>query len=120
MQRTYLNAKIHRATVTKADLDYEGSVTIDQSLMESANIQAYEAVHIWDVTNGQRIQTYAIPGLPGSGEIQINGGAAHLVQAGHVVVIASFVTLTADEAKSHKPRKVFVDGANRITETVIG
>lgn len=115
MQRRYLHAKIHRATVTEANLGYEGSVTIDQSLMETADIRPYEAVHIWDVTNGARIETYAIPGKPGSGTICINGGAAHLITAGDLVVIANFVDLTADEAKSHQPRKIFVDEKNRIT-----
>ncbi len=116
MKRTYLHAKIHRASVTRADLDYEGSITIDQSLMEAADIRPYEMVHVWDVTNGARITTYAIPGRPLSGEIGINGGAAHLVKAGDLVVIASFVELAPEETKTHQPRKVFVDADNRVTK----
>lgn len=114
MMRTYLHAKIHRATVTEANLGYEGSVTIDQSLMEAADIQPYEAVHIWDVTNGARIETYAIAGKPGSGVICINGGAAHLMKAGDLVVIANFVSLNPEEVKTHQPRKIFVDAQNCI------
>lgn len=114
MKRSYLHAKIHRATVTYADLDYEGSITIDQSLMEAADIRPYEMVHVWDVTNGERIITYAIPGKPASGVIGINGGAAHRIKAGDLVVIASFVELAPEEARSHEPRKIFVDAQNRI------
>ncbi|PIR20687.1 MAG: aspartate 1-decarboxylase [Deltaproteobacteria bacterium CG11_big_fil_rev_8_21_14_0_20_47_16] len=119
MTRTYLHAKIHRATVTDANPDYEGSVTIDQSLLEAADIRPYEAVHIWDVTNGERIVTYAIPGRPNTGVIAINGGAAHKIVRGDLVVIASFVELSAEESRQHKPRKIFVDDANRIRQTVI-
>lgn len=115
MKRNYLHAKIHRATVTYADLDYEGSITIDQSLMEAADIQPYEMVHVWDVTNGERITTYAIPGKPASGVIGINGGAAHRVKLGDIVVIASFVDLSPEEVRTHHPRKVFVDSENKIT-----
>ncbi len=118
MKRTYLHAKIHRATVTYADLDYEGSITIDQSLMEAADIRPYEMVHVWDVTNGERITTYAIPGKPASGVVGINGGAAHRIKSGNVVVIASFVDLAPEEVSGHHPRKVFVDSANHITQTV--
>lgn len=115
MNRTYLHTKIHRATVTYADLNYEGSITIDQSLMEAADIRPYEMVHVWDVTNGERITTYAIPGKPASGVIGINGGAAHRVKLGDIVVIASFVELSPEEARAHHPRKVFVDSENKIT-----
>lgn len=118
MKRTYLHAKIHRATVTRADLGYEGSITIDQVLMEAADIRPYEMVHVWDVTNGARITTYAIPGRPSSGEIGINGGAAHQIKVGDLVVIASFVELTSDDVRDHQPRKVFVDAENRVTPIV--
>lgn len=118
MKRTYLHAKIHRATVTRADLDYEGSISIDQSLMEAADIRPYEMVHVWDVTNGERITTYAIPGHPLSGEIGINGGAAHRIKTGDLVVIASFVELASEEVRDHEPRKIFVDAANRIKTLV--
>jgi aspartate 1-decarboxylase len=114
MQRSFLHAKIHRATVTYADPEYEGSITIDQSLMEAADIHPYEMVHVWDVTNGERITTYAIPGKPASGVIGINGGAAHRIRPGDVVVIACFVDLSPEEVRAHQPRKVFVDSANRI------
>lgn len=116
MKRTYLHAKIHRATVTRADLDYEGSITIDQALMEAADIRPYEMVHVWDVTNGARITTYAIPGRPSSGEIGINGGAAHQIKSGDLVVIANFVELAPEEVAAHHPRKVFVDAENRVTQ----
>ncbi len=115
MNRTYLHAKIHRATVTYADPDYEGSITIDQSLMEAADIRPYEMVHVWDVTNGERLTTYAIPGKPASGVIGINGGAARWIKQGDKVVIASFVELSPEEGCVHHPRKVFVDSENRVT-----
>jgi aspartate 1-decarboxylase len=107
--------KIHRATVTQADLDYEGSVTIDSDLLEAAGILEHEEVHIWDVTNGNRLATYALVGPAGSGVVCINGAAAHLVHPGDVVILATFGDLDADEVTGHSPRVVFVDEHNRIT-----
>jgi aspartate 1-decarboxylase len=111
-----LGGKIHRATVTAADLEYEGSVTIDADLLEAAGILANEAVEIWDATNGSRLTTYAIPGPSGSGVVCVNGAAAHLVAPGDLVIIASFVTLNDAEAHMWEPYVVFVDAQNRIRE----
>jgi aspartate 1-decarboxylase len=110
-----LKSKIHRATVTAADLDYEGSITIDAELLEAADIQPYEFVHVWNVSNGARIETYVMRGEPGSGVICINGAAAHLFQPGELVIIASTCQLSREELATHRPRLVFVDSANRIT-----
>lgn len=117
MFRTMLKSKIHRATVTMADLHYEGSVTIDTNLMKAANLITHEHVHIWDVTNGSRFETYVIPGAKGSGVIQINGAAAHLAKKGDHVIITSFSHFNPKEAKTHKPKIVFVDEKNRIKRT---
>jgi aspartate 1-decarboxylase len=108
-------AKIHRATVTQADLDYEGSITIDADLLDAAGIVAHEEVHIWDVTNGSRLATYALEGPRGSGVICINGAAAHLVSVGDVVILATFGELEDAEARGHRPTVVFVDGDNRVS-----
>jgi aspartate 1-decarboxylase len=116
MRRTFFNAKIHRATVTHADLDYEGSVSIDEDLLEAAGIWEYEAVHIWNITRGTRIQTYAIKGERGSGVICINGAAAHLNKPGDLVIIATFAELEEADARHHKPNVVLVDRQNRIVE----
>lgn len=115
MRRRMFLAKIHRATVTQADLDYEGSVTIDVDLLEAAGILAHEEVHIWDVTNGNRLATYALEGPSGSGVICINGAAAHLVNPGDLVIIATFGEMDDAEARDHQPTVVFVDEANRIS-----
>jgi aspartate 1-decarboxylase len=109
-------SKIHRATVTVADVDYEGSVTIDQDLLDAAGILEWEEVHIWDVTNGNRLATYAISGPRGSGVIGINGAAAHLVHPGDIVILATFVELSDAEAREHQPTAVFVDEQNRVKE----
>jgi len=114
--RTMLKSKIHRATVTEANLEYEGSVTIDEDLLRAADILPYEQVDIYDCTNGSRIHTYAIPGEPGSGEICVNGAAAHRVKPHDVVIIASYVQVDDAEARGWKARRVFVDGKNRIRE----
>jgi aspartate 1-decarboxylase len=111
-----LGGKIHRATVTAADLDYEGSVTVDQDLLDAAGILGGEAVEIWDVTNAARLTTYALAGRRGSGVVCVNGAAAHLVHAGDLVIIASFVSLDDAEARLWGPRAVFVDSANRVVE----
>lgn len=114
MRRTFFKAKIHRATVTHADLDYEGSVTIDEDLMDAAGIWDYEAVHIWNITRGTRLQTYAIKGPRGSGVICINGAAAHLNKPGDMVILATFAELEEAEARDHVPTVVLVDRENRI------
>src|SRR4051794_5654573 len=111
-----MKSKIHRATVTEADLDYVGSVTVDVDLLEAANLLPGELVHIVDVTNGARLETYTIPGERGSGVIGINGAAAHLVHPGDLVILIGYGLMDEAEAKSHLPRVVHVDGANRIVE----
>ena len=115
LYRKMLGAKIHRATVKEANLDYVGSITIPADLLESANILPNEAVCIWNVTRGSRFETYAIVGQKQSGYICINGAAAHLAKEGDIVIIAKFVYLAEDEAKLHQPIVVFVDAHNRIT-----
>ncbi len=116
MTRTVMNAKIHRATVTGANLDYVGSISLDPALMEAADILPNELVHVLDVTNGARLETYAIPGVPG--EVGINGAAAHLVAPGDLVIVVTYVALPDAEARAHRPRVVLVDGANRILSQV--
>jgi len=108
--------KLHRVTVTQADLHYEGSVTIDADLLDAAGILPHEEVHIWDVTSGNRLSTYALEGPRGSGVICINGAAAHLVSPGDLVIIATFGDMEDAEARQHTPTVVFVDPDNRITE----
>jgi aspartate 1-decarboxylase len=114
MHRTMLGGKIHRATVTGADVEYEGSVTIDRDLLDAADIREHEVVHIWDVDNGARLQTYTIAGQRGSGVVCVNGAAAHLVHAGDRVIIASFVELDDAESATWLPSVVFVDADNRV------
>jgi aspartate 1-decarboxylase len=109
-------SKIHRGTVTHADLDYEGSVTIDASLMRAADILPHEHVHVWNITRGTRIQTYAIEGPPGSGVICINGAAAHQNSPGDLVIIATFADYDAAELAGHEPKLVLVDRRNRIVD----
>lgn len=115
--RTMLRGKIHRATVTGADLHYEGSVTIDVDLLERADIVAHEQVDIWNVTNGERFTTYALAGQRGSGVVCINGAAAHKASRGDLVIIAAWATVPENEARQWSPRCVFVDARNRpVTE----
>src|SRR5437016_6395145 len=114
MYRTMLKSKIHRATVTQADVHYVGSVTIDQDLMQAADLLPGEQVAVVDVTNGARLETYVIEGDRGSGVIGINGAAAHLVHTGDLVIIISYASLPDAEAKAYDPKVVFVDGDNRI------
>jgi aspartate 1-decarboxylase len=116
MYRTMLKSKIHRATVTQADVHYVGSVTIDQDLMEAADLLPGEQVAIVDVTNGARLETYVIAGESGSGVIGINGAAAHLIHPGDLVIIISYVALPDAEARVYEPTVVFVDAANRTIE----
>ena len=117
MHRKMLKSKIHRATVTGADLHYEGSITIDKDLLEASDIIPYEAVAVWNVTNGNRFETYAIDGEQGSGVICINGAAARLVSPRDLVIIASFVDMENSEALKHEPKLVFVDDKNRMLPT---
>ena len=115
MVRTMLKSKIHRATVTEANVEYEGSISIDLDLLEAADLHPYEQVDVWDCTNGARLSTYVIPGVRGSGEICINGAAAHLVKPHDKVIIASWVQVddTEVDVSTWDARRVFVDDANR-------
>ncbi len=114
--RTMLKSKIHRATVTRADLQYIGSVTIDEDLMDAADLLPGEQVAIVDVTNGARLETYAIPGDRGSGVIGINGAAAHLVHIGDLVILMSYAQMDDATAHGYQPRVVHVDAANKIID----
>lgn len=114
MMRVMLKSKIHRATVTQADLHYVGSIAIDRSLMEAADLLENEQVVIADITNGSRLETYVIPAPAGSGIIGINGAAAHLVNEGELVIIMSYATVDDAEARAMKPTVVHVDEHNRI------
>ena len=116
MMRKMMRAKIHRATVTQADVDYEGSVTIDRRLMDATDLLPNEAVCVWNVTNGNRFETYAVAGEYDSGVICVNGAAAHLVRPGDLVIIAAFTWLDEAAACRHVPKVVFVDAHNRIRE----
>jgi aspartate 1-decarboxylase len=115
-----LKSKIHRATVTDANLHYQGSVTIDPILMEAADLLHHERVEIYNVTNGERFATYAIPGHRGAGEIVLNGAAAHKVSVGDVVILASYGVYSDLEARALKPSLVFVDEKNRIMAVTDG
>ena len=117
MLRTMMKSKIHRATVTQADLHYVGSVTVDEDLLEAADLLPGELVHIVDVTNGARLETYTIAGERGSGVIGINGAAAHLVHPGDIVILIGYAQLTTEEATALEPHVVFVDAENRIAAT---
>jgi aspartate 1-decarboxylase len=114
MLRTMLKSKIHRATVTQSDLHYVGSVTIDEDLMDAADLLAGERVAIVDITNGARLETYVIPGTRASGVIGINGAAAHLVAPGDLVILIAYGTMDDAESRRYQPRVVFVDANNRI------
>ena len=114
MRRKMFQSKIHRATVTQADLHYEGSVTIDATLLDAAGMLPFEAVHVWNITRGTRLETYIIEGEPGSGEICINGAAAHLHERGDMGILATFVDLEDHEARQHQPTVVRVDENNQI------
>lgn len=116
MTRKMLRAKIHRATVTDANVDYEGSVTIDRALMDRIDLLPGEAVAIWNVTNGERLETYAVAGPPDSGVICVNGAAAHKVRPGDLVIIAAYTWMEEAAARRHEPKVVFVDANNREKE----
>ena len=118
MVRTLLGGKIHRATVTQADLNYVGSITIDQDLLDAADICVNEKVQIVNNNNGARFETYTIAGERGSGIVCLNGAAARLVQAGDIVIIMSYVLLSEPEIAAHQPKVVLVDGANKIREII--
>lgn len=117
MHLSMLKSKIHRAVITQAELNYVGSVTIDEDLMEAAGIYEYEHVHIVNVNSGSRIETYAIAGERGSGVICLNGAAARSGQRGDTVIIMSYADMTPEEAAEHHPRVVFVDEKNEIVKT---
>lgn len=118
MFRTLLGGKIHRATVTRADLNYVGSITVDLDLLDAAGICVNEKVQIVNNNNGERLETYTIAGERGSGEICLNGAAARLVQPGDVVIIMSYVLLAEPEIAAHRPKVVLVDGQNKIREVI--
>jgi len=115
-----LSGKIHRATVTEANLNYEGSITLDPDLLDASGILPYEQVAVVDVTNGARLETYAIIGERGSGEVCINGAAAHLIHKGDIVIILAYQSLTEAEAREVAPRHVYVDAENHIVRTSLG
>jgi aspartate 1-decarboxylase len=114
MKRILCKSKIHRATVTDANLNYEGSITVDPTLLRAADILEYEQVHVVNIANGARFETYAMRGTEGSGEVVINGAAARLVQPGDTVIIFSYASYDADELEDFAPTFVFVDEENRI------
>jgi aspartate 1-decarboxylase len=116
MKRIMCKSKIHRATVTDADLNYEGSVTIDGSLLDAAGILEYEQVHVVNVANGARFETYAMRGIDNSGEVVVNGAAARLVQPGDSVIIFSYGSFAEDELEGFQPTFIFVDAENRISQ----
>ncbi|MBU6469569.1 MAG: aspartate 1-decarboxylase [Gammaproteobacteria bacterium] len=117
MQLTLLKAKLHRARVTGVELDYEGSCAIDANLLEAAGILAYEQIQIYNVTNGERLTTYAIRAEAGSGTISVNGSAAHRAKPGDIVIICAYAQMNAAEAVNHKPQLVYLDAHNRISRT---
>lgn len=117
MQLSLLKTKIHRATVTHSELNYEGSIAIDGLLLDTSGIREFEQVHVWDITNGSRFSTYAIRAEEGSGIISLNGGAARHVQVGDLVIIAAFAGMSEQEAAAFKPTLVYVDRDNKLTHT---
>jgi aspartate 1-decarboxylase len=118
--RIMLKSKIHRATVTGADVNYEGSITLDPVLMQAADILPYEQVHVVDVNNGARLVTYAIEGTPNSGDVILNGAAARLVNVGDIVIVISYRDVPEEELRDHQPRLVYVDADNRIARVSEG
>ena len=115
MNRTMLKSKIHRCRITDSDLHYVGSITVDEDLLDAADIQDTEQVHVWNVNHGERLVTYAIRAERGSGIVSLNGSAARRASVGDLVIVASFCMLAEAQAKAHRPRLVFVDVANRIS-----
>ena len=113
MRRLMFKSKIHRATVTEANLNYEGSLTVDADLLDAADILPNEQIHVWDVTNGTRLVTYALPGARGRGEVCVNGAGAHLIKPGDLVIIATYAEMKEKEARRYEPTVILVDGRNR-------
>jgi len=113
MQITVLQAKIHRATVTKSRLDYEGSLTIDKTLLDLAGLVEYQQIQVYNITSGHRFETYTIIGAADSGVIQVNGAAAHLAKEGDLIIIAAYGQIPVELGESHEPKLVYVDRANR-------
>ena len=116
MKRTMLKSKVHRATVTASDLNYVGSITMDPELLEAADILEHELVHVLDVNNGARFETYTIAGRRGSGEVKVNGAAARLVHTGDIVIVVSYGVYYEAELETYEPRVVHVDAANQIVD----
>tara|TARA_B100000287_G_C20487636_1_gene723748 strand:- start:169 stop:648 length:480 start_codon:yes stop_codon:yes gene_type:complete len=114
--RQLLNSKIHRAVVTEANLNYIGSISIDENLMDAANIVEWEKVQVLDITNGSRLETYAIKASKGSGEICINGAAAHMINSGDLVILCTYIILDEEEVGGHVPKIIHVDSNNQIVE----
>jgi aspartate 1-decarboxylase len=114
MQRNMCKSKIHRATVTDANLEYEGSITVDPVLLDAADIREYEQVHVVNINNGARFETYTMRGVPGSGDVILNGAAARLVQPADRIIIISYAYYDEEELEQFRPRLIFVDEANRI------
>lgn len=113
MQITVLQAKIHRATVTKSRLDYEGSLTIDKTLLDLAGLVEYQQIQVYNITSGHRFETYTIVGSANSGVIQVNGAAAHLAKEGDLIIIAAYGQIPVEEGPHHEPKLVYVDSSNR-------
>ncbi|MFL5402604.1 MAG: aspartate 1-decarboxylase [Gemmatimonadales bacterium] len=119
MQRHVLKSKIHRATITAAELHYEGSLTVDEELLDAADLVPYEQVQIANVANGERFSTYVIPGPRGSGKMQLNGAAARLGMPGDLVIVMSYATVSESELEQHTARVVLVDARNRIVRPAL-
>ncbi|WP_297365296.1 aspartate 1-decarboxylase [Acidiferrobacter sp.] len=117
MQRTLLHAKLHRVRVTQVEIDYEGSVAIDATLLDAAGIREYERIDVFNVRNGERFSTYAIRGEPGSGLISVNGAAAHKAAVDDLIIICAFGVYEEREAREMKPRLIYVDASNRIVRS---
>ncbi|MBA4062315.1 MAG: aspartate 1-decarboxylase [Isosphaera sp.] len=113
MRRHMMKSKLHRATVTEANLHYEGSLTVDADLLAAADILPHEQIHVWDVTNGARLVTYALAGKRGSGEVCVNGAGAHLIRPGDLVIVATYAEFDDAEAKRHEPKVILLGEGNR-------
>ena len=116
MERQYLNSKIHKATVTNSNIDYEGSCEIDIALMKAANIDPYEKIDIYDITNGERLSTYAIPGKPDTGIIGINGACCHKIKINDEIIICTYTMLSENERANHVPTIIYVNQSNQIID----
>ena len=119
MERQYLNSKIHKATVTNSNIDYEGSCEIDIALMKAANIDPYEKIDIYDITNGERLSTYAIPGKPDTGIIGINGACCHKIKINDEIIICTYTMLNENERANHVPTIIYVNESNQIIDKPI-